>query len=206
MSKKTKRKLGKRESSILLFIVVLACLIFIGYGETGAPFNKQADDASSGKALIGGEFVLVDQNGNEFSSEQLKGKKSLVFFGFTNCPAICPTSMAVISAALEQLEDADEVQPVLISVDSERDTPEVMKAFLANFHPSFVGLTGDEEKLAEVKKAYKVYSNKGEVPEDGNYNMDHSSLVYFMDENGEYITHFNGMESAEEMAAKIETY
>lgn len=203
---KKSKSLTKRESSILLFILILACLIFVGYNQDGAPFfKKSAAENSSGRALIGGEFMLTDQNGEDFSSEELTGKKSLVFFGFTNCPAVCPTSMAVISAVMEQV-DAHEVQPVLISVDPERDTAEVMKKFLADFYPTFIGLTGDAEKLIEVKKAYKVYSNKGEVPDDGNYNMDHSSLIYLMDEDGEYLTHFNGSETVEEMVTKIKSY
>jgi protein SCO1/2 len=199
-----KRVFGKRESSILLFILVLACLIFIGYNESGEPYNTMSGGKaeSTGKALIGGTFELTDQNGAAFSSEQLKGKKSIVFFGFTHCPAVCPTAMAQISAAMETV-DADKVQPVFITVDPERDNPEVIKAFLVDFYPNFIGLTGDAEALKNVQKEYKVYSAKGETPEDGNYNMDHSSIIYLMDENGEYLTHFTGAESTEEMAARI---
>lgn len=187
------------KTKIIWLVAIIAVVVF-------AVISKpQQSEVSSGKAMIGGEFILTDQDGNEFSSEELKGKKSLVFFGFTHCPAVCPTSMAIISAVMDSL-DADEVQPVLISVDPERDTPEVMKEFLTSFHPSFIGLTGDADALKAVKKAYKVYSNKGEVPEDGNYDMDHSSLIYVMDEDGEYLIHFNGSEPVKEMVKKIQSY
>lgn len=200
------KKFGKRESSILLFILVLACLVFLGWGNMDVS-DFESKKQSSGKALIGGEFVLTDQNGAEFSSAQLQGKKALIFFGFTNCPAVCPTSMAVISAVMEQV-DADEVQPVLISVDPERDTPEAMKVFLEDFYPTFIGLTGDAEKLKAVKRAYKVYSAKSATANElaGEYDMDHSSLIYLMDEDGEYLLHFNGTEAVEEMSARIRSY
>ena len=191
--KKSKNLLGKRESSILLFIIVIACLVFSSWGKTEQP-------SVTGKALIGGAFELTDQNGKAFSSEQLKGKKSLVFFGFTNCPSVCPTGMAQISAVMEKV-DADKVQPVFITVDPARDTPEVMKAFLQDYYAGFVGLTGSEEAVKAVQKAYKVYSAKAD--EEENYNMDHSSLIYLMDENGDYLSHFSGQETEEEMVAKI---
>lgn len=209
ISKKSESVFGKRESSILLFIVVLACLIFAGWGNPDHPFGfgaKTSDDSSgSGKALIGGAFELTDQNGNKFSSAQLKGKKSLVFFGFTNCPSICPTTLAQLTVVMEKL-DANKIQPVFITVDPDRDTPEVIKSYLASFYPSFIGLTGSAEDLENVRKAYKVYSNKvdeGAEAKADEYIMDHSGLVYVMDENGEYLAHFSGAESAQEMVAKI---
>ena len=192
---KSKNLLGKRESSILLFIIIMACLVFSSWGK-----SSSVQDTSSGKALIGGAFELTDQNGKAFSSEQLKGKKSLVFFGFTNCPSVCPTAMAQISALMEKL-DTSKVQPVFITVDPQRDKPEVIKAFLKNYYAGFIGLTGSPEQLKAVEKAYKIYSAK--TDENANYNMDHSSLIYVMDANGEYLTHFSGHETEEEMVAKI---
>jgi protein SCO1/2 len=182
-------------------MLTLACLIFIGMFNHDQIISQ--NDKSTGKALIGGAFELTDQNGKPFSSEQLKGKKSLVFFGFTHCPSICPTGLAQITAVMEKL-DADKVQPVFITVDPERDTAERMKEYLADFYPSFVGLTGSLEQLESVKKAYKVYAAKTADEHSGHdYNMDHSSLIYVMDENGEYLTHFSGQETAEEMAGRI---
>lgn len=195
-----KSKMTIKQTSIAFGVIVFLSFLILGGQNLQNPIGSEPP-ASSGKALIGGAFELIDQNGQKFSSEQLKGKKSLVFFGFTNCPSVCPTTMAVLTTALEKVE-AGKVQPVFISVDPERDTPEVLKKFLASFHPSFIGLTGDEEQIERVKKAYKIYAKKaGEAAE--NYDVDHSALIYLMDENGEYLSHFNDSNSAEEIALAI---
>ncbi|MEO1694744.1 MAG: SCO family protein [Pseudomonadota bacterium] len=149
--------------------------------------------ATSGKALIGGPFTLVDHNGRTVADTDFKGKPLLVFFGFTHCPDICPQSLQVLTEAMETLGNkADAVRPVFVSVDPERDTPENLKAYVEAFHPSIIGLTGTVDQVAGVVKAYRVYARK--VALEGSaadYTMDHSAFIYLMDADGNFVRHFN---------------
>ena len=148
---------------------------------------------SSGKALVGGKFELTNQDNEPFSNEDLQGKKSLVFFGFTNCPMICPTTISNISLALEEMgeEKASQFQVIFITTDPDRDTPERLKEYLSNYPIKVIGLTGAEADLKKAYSAYKVYAQKLEEDETGNYDMNHSTIVYVMDENVEYKKHFS---------------
>lgn len=160
---------------------------------------------SSSKALIGGAFSLTDQNSNIVTDKNLEGKVSLVFFGFTHCPEVCPTALSVISQAMEQLgEDATKMQTVFITVDPERDTQEVMKEYIANFNPDIIGLTGSREDIKQVVAAYRVYVSKAADEEDPeNYMMDHSGYIYIMDKNGEYASHLSHESNAEAIANSV---
>jgi len=139
----------------------------------------------------------------------LKGHHSLVFFGFTYCPDICPMTMQTIAAALDQLGPAGEsILPVLITVDPERDTPEVMGEYVANFHPRLIGLTGSIEQVNAAAVAYKVYARKNHMEDsDGNptedYLMDHTGLTYLMGPDGKYVDHFGNGVSADEIATRL---
>jgi cytochrome oxidase Cu insertion factor (SCO1/SenC/PrrC family) len=141
---------------------------------------------TTGKALIGGPFSLVDGSGKRVTDTDFRGRYLLVFFGYTFCPDVCPSSLQVISAAIDKLGPAgDAITPVLISIDPARDTPAKIGAYVKSFHPRFVGLTGSPEEIAAAVKAYRVYAKK--VPNDANpadYTMDHSSIVYLMGPNG----------------------
>lgn len=144
-------------------------------------------------AEIGGDFELIDQNGEIFSSDELKGKLSLIYFGFTSCPDICPTSLNKITKAVEILsENKIDIVPVFITIDSSRDTPAVLKEYLKHFHPKFIGLTGNEKQIREVADKFKVYYAKAASENDNNqdYILDHSSFTYLMDKNGKYLKHF----------------
>jgi cytochrome oxidase Cu insertion factor (SCO1/SenC/PrrC family) len=160
----------------------------------------------SGKALVGGAFTLTDSSGKRVTDEDYRGKYTLVFFGFTSCPDICPAGLQLIAGALEQLgPKAQRITPIFISVDPERDTPEKLAAYVKNFDPRLVGLTGTPEEIAAVAKAYKVYYAK--VPNKeraGDYTMDHTSIIYVMDPKGEFVTHFTPSTSADDMAAKLD--
>ena len=158
---------------------------------TRAPADQSV--ATSGKALIGGPFTLVGRDGKPVTDQAFRGKYMLVFFGFTHCPDICPAELQVIAAALDELgPKANEIIPIFITLDPERDTPLVVADYVANFSQRFVGLTGSPEQIAEAAKAYRVAFSKfqedGAKPED--YSIDHSALVYLMGKNGEYLTHF----------------
>jgi protein SCO1 len=157
-------------------------------------------------AQIGGPFRLVDQNGAPFSDQDLKGKPFLVFFGFTHCPEVCPTTLFEMSEIMRSLgDDADRAAVVFITVDPERDTPESLKDYLANFDPRIHALTGDPEAVAAVAKAYRVYFKK--VPlAGGDYTMDHTAIVYLMDKEGRFISPFNMKRTADVAAADLRKY
>lgn len=157
----------------------------------------------TGKALIGGAFTLTDNTGKRVTDQDFHGKYTLVFFGFTSCPDICPAGLQLMAGALEKLgTKAQRITPIFISVDPQRDTPEKLAAYVKNFDPRLVGLTGTPEEIAAVAKAYKVYYAK--VPSKDDYTMDHTSIIYVMDPKGEFVTHFTPSTSADDMAAKLD--
>jgi len=162
--------------------------------------------AAQSVATIGGPFRLTDQNGRTVSDQDLKGHPFLVFFGFTHCPDVCPTTLFEVSEILRSLgPDANGTRALFITVDPERDTPSVMKDYVSNFDPHVWGLTGDPAAIAAVAKAYRVYYKK--VPLDGGgYTMDHTAIVYLMDRNGRFVAPFNLKRSAEAAAADLRRY
>ncbi|MBW7974604.1 SCO family protein [Bradyrhizobium sp. BR 10289] len=157
-------------------------------------------------AAIGGPFQLTDQHGAAVTDKNLKGKPTLIFFGYTHCPDVCPTSLFEISEVLRAMgKDADKVNAVFISVDPERDTPAVMKDYLASFDPHLEGLSGDPAETAKVITSYRVYAKK--VPtKDGDYTMDHTALIYLMDRDGRFVSPFNLKRTPEEAAADLKKY
>jgi cytochrome oxidase Cu insertion factor (SCO1/SenC/PrrC family) len=160
----------------------------------------------TGKALIGGAFTLTDNTGKHVTDQDFHGKYTLVFFGFTSCPDICPAGLQLIAGALQKLgTKAQLITPIFISVDPQRDTPEKLAAYVKNFDPRLVGLTGTPEEIAVVAKAYRVYYAKvpsKERPDD--YTMDHTSIIYVMDPKGEFVTHFTPSTSVDDIAAKLD--
>ena len=161
---------------------------------------------SAGAAAIGGPFSLTDQNGRTVTDKDLRGHPFLVFFGFTHCPDVCPTSLFEISEVLGKLgPDAQKVSALFVTIDPERDTPAAMKDYLSSFNPRVVGLTGDPAAIAAVAKEYRVYVKK--VPLDnGDYTMDHTALVYLMDKDGRFVAPFNLKRQPEDAAADLRRY
>ncbi|MFK4512237.1 SCO family protein [Bradyrhizobium daqingense] len=157
-------------------------------------------------AAIGGPFQLTDQNGKVVTDKNLKGKPTLIFFGYTHCPDVCPTSLFEISEVLRALgKDAGKVNAVFISVDPERDTQATMKDYLSSFDPHLQGLSGDPAEIAKVITSYRVYAKK--VPaKDGDYTMDHTALIYLMDREGRFVSPFNLKRTPEEAAADLKKY
>ena len=155
---------------------------------------------------VGGPFHLEDQNGKPVSDQDLKGRPFLVFFGFTHCPDICPTTLFEMSQLMHALgPDAERTAAVFITVDPERDTPAVIKDYLSNFDPHLRGLTGDQTSVNAALKAYRVYAKK--VPLDnGDYTMDHTALVYLMDKDGRFVAPFNVNRTPEAEAADLRRY
>jgi protein SCO1 len=157
-------------------------------------------------AAIGGPFQLTDQAGQTVTDQNLKGRPTLIFFGFTHCPDVCPTSLFEISEVLKAMgKDADRVNAWFVSVDPERDTAAAMKDYLSSFDPHLKGLTGNPEAVTKVLTAYRVFARK--VPlKDGDYTMDHTALIYLMDKDGRFVAPFNLKRKPEEAAADLKRY
>lgn len=159
----------------------------------------------SGKALVGGPFSLTDSTGKRVTDKDYRGRDMLVFFGFTSCPDICPAGLQLIAAALDKLgPKADRITPIFITVDPERDSAAKLDEYVKHFSPRIVGLTGTPDEIAAAAKAYRVYYKKvpnNDVP--GDYSMDHTGIIYLMDANGDYITHFTPSTPLDEMTAKL---
>ena len=170
-------------------------------------FRGGENGAVVGQAQVGGPFELVDGEGRTVTDEEFRGEYMLVYFGYTYCPDVCPTELQNMSRALELLgEEAEAVRPVFITVDPERDTPEVIESYVENFHPRMVGLTGSPEQIEKAAKSYRVYYKKAESGSASEYLMDHTSIVYLMGREGEFLRHFGYGTSPEDMAQGIRSY
>lgn len=161
---------------------------------------------SAAVAAVGGPFHLEDQNGKPVSDQDMKGRPFLVFFGFTHCPDICPTTLFDISEVMRHLgKDADRTGALFITVDPDRDTPAMLKDYLSNFDPHLRGLTGDPAAVNQAIKAYRVYAKK--IPlEGGDYTMDHTAVVYLMDKDGNFVAPFNLKRTPDDAAAELRRY
>ena len=157
-------------------------------------------------AAVGGPFHLEDQSGKPVSDADMKGRPFLVFFGFTHCPDVCPTTLFDISEVLKALgKDADRTGALFITVDPERDTPAVLKDYLANFDPHLRGLTGDPAAVEAATRAYRVYTKKVPLP-GGDYTMDHTAVVYLMDKDGRFVAPFNLKRTPDAAAKELRRY
>jgi protein SCO1 len=187
--------LGAFLAGLVLFFA--AILLVTGYAPS--PVGQAV-------AAVGGPFQLQDQNGKAVTDADMKGKPFLVFFGFTHCPDICPTTLFDMSQLMKELgPDADRTGALFITVDPARDTPKVIKDYLSNFDPHLRGLTGDPAAINAALKAYRVYAKK--VPlENGDYTMDHTALVYLMDKNGHFIAPFDVSRTPAAEAADLRRY
>jgi protein SCO1/2 len=154
---------------------------------------------------VGGPFALVDHTGRPRNDAQFRGKLMLVYFGFTYCPDVCPTDLQAIGQAMERLGAAAEsVQPLFVSLDPERDTPQRLASYVTFFHPRLVGLTGEAQAIAQAAKAYKVYYAK--VASRDSYTIDHSGYIYLMDREGKYLGFFPPGSPPERMVEVIRPF
>ncbi len=141
-----------------------------------------------GREPVGGPFALIDHNGTPRTDQDFRGKLLLIYFGFTFCSDICPTELQAIGSALDQLGPAAEaVQPLFITVDPEKDTPEQLKSYVALFHPRLVGLTGDPRAIKKVALAYKVYYAKTDPTRNGGTEVDHTGFIFLVGPDGKYL-------------------
>lgn len=170
---------------VVLAIAVLVAAAALSFGWFGEKIGEKAGGLLSEPVMtIGGPFELVDVDGKPFTDKDLLGKPRAMFFGFTFCPDVCPTTLWEATEWLNALgPDAEKLNFVYVSVDPERDTPEQMKSYLSAFHPQIIGLTGTVEQVQKVVEAYRVYAKKVEL-DGGDYTMDHTATVYLMDAEG----------------------
>jgi protein SCO1 len=183
--------MSARSTRVLLMAAAFLAGLVLCFGVVLLVTGRVSTPVAQQIAAIGGPFKLTDQTGKEVTDQDLKGRPFLVFFGFTHCPDVCPTTLFEVSEIMRSLgPDADRIRALFITVDPERDTPAVMKDYLSSFDPHLSGLTGDPAAVAAVAKAYRVYFKK--VPLDqGGYTMDHTAIVYLMDKEGRFVSPFS---------------
>ncbi len=189
--------------------------------------QRQRAPVVTGEARVGGPFTLVDADGAAVSEVDFAGRYMLIYFGYTNCPDVCPLALQKISMALDILSaegvDLAPLQPIFITVDPARDSPAVMGNYVEAFHPSLIGLTGSAEAIAAVAAAYLVSSGRTDASgdsgnddadrmegmgdmenmEDGGYLMNHTSVIYLMGPDGRYVSHFNAIATPGDIAARL---
>lgn len=195
-----KKKTNNRAS--LLAILAVVAVVGLAVGSRLMVWNG-GDHAQ--QAAIGGPFTLVGGDGQTVTDQDFRGKWMLIYFGYTFCPDVCPTSLSVVAAALDKLDpaQAEKVVPILISVDPARDTPAVVKDYAHAFHPRMVGLTGSQEQVSAVMKLFKVYAARAKGGDEETYTVDHSSILYLMGPDGSFVSHFAHGVTASDLAAAL---
>lgn len=193
-------------SAVCVVLALTALIYAAGQRPGSAPGVRE-----SGQALIGGDFELVSHTGETVTNADFAGRPMLIYFGFTYCPDVCPMSLQVMAQALLELDEAEraEFQPILISLDPERDTPEALAQYVETpvFPEGLTGLTGSAEQIATAARAYRVYyaraEQEGSVAE---YLIDHSSLIYLMDRQGRFVEVFPHATPPERIAQALQRF
>ena len=194
-----------RISHVLLIVSAFLGGLVIFLGVILVAMHYQAPGGSA--SAIGGPFQLTDQNGRTITDRDFKGRPLLVFFGYTHCPDVCPTTLYEMSEVLHALgNDADRVNALFITVDPDRDTSAVMKDYLSSFDPHLRGATGDRKQIDAVEKDYRVYSKKVPTGKGDDYSMDHTALVYLMDKQGRFVAPFKLDRKPEQAADELRKY
>jgi protein SCO1/2 len=198
--------MNSRTSHILIVLSAFCAGLVVFLGVFLYATGQFGGAAPTGSA-IGGPFKLTDQNGQPITDADLKGKPFLVFFGYTHCPDVCPTTLFEVSEMMRSLgKDADRTKALFVSVDPDRDTPAVLKDYLSSFDPHLIGATGDQKTLEAIEKEYRVYAKKVPTGKDGEYSMDHSAIVYLMDKQGRFVAPFKLDKKPEDAAAELRKY
>ena len=212
------------KKTIYISVVIIGCIIsaclFIKefcFCEKYPAVNKHPSkepvtvlhSSQRGHALIGGSFKLIDQNGQNKSNTDFKGKYMIVYFGYSFCPDICPAALNNITQALKMMsyKHLKHLTPIFITIDPERDDSRNLQTYINNYHELFIALTGTKEQISKATKAYKVYAQK--ATPDGtstDYLIDHSSIVYLMDRQGRFVTSFNHQTSAKEIVSILKRH
>jgi protein SCO1/2 len=189
-----------QQKKLVLPLIILA-LGFVSLVSVALYIVSQPADHRA-TANIGGPFQLTDQSGKRVTEASYKGGPMIVFFGFTHCPDVCPTTLFEMSEVLKRIPKDKKVAALFVTVDPERDTPALLKEYLSSFDPRISGLTGSREEIDAALKAYRVFAKK--VPqENGEYSMDHSAIIYLMDKQGRFVNALNMQQPPEAVAREI---
>jgi len=191
-----------RRGPILILAAGLAVIVGLGLGFS-IPVSKP--DLEVSQPIIGGPFEMVNHLGETVTQESFKGRHMLVYFGYTFCPDVCPTELQSMTVALNDMgEEADAITPVFVTIDPARDDVAAVRDYIGFFHPRLVGLTGTPEQVEAMTDAFGVfYARARDTGETTDYLMDHSSLIFLMDEDGRYVTHIRANTSPEAMARQL---
>lgn len=181
--------------------ITLALALAVLFGAFAWNQGKNAPQPSA----IGGPFRLVNQDGKTVTNADFRGEPMLVYFGYTHCADVCPTTLAEMTQVFKQLGPEAPIRGLFITVDPERDTPKVMKEYLSSFDPHIIGLTGARPAINAVMKEYHVYSKK-HPGKNGDYDMDHSSIVYLMDKEGRFLNAVDLSLSPANVARRLKPY
>ena len=194
-----------RSRALAIGAAAVLALVVVG-AATWLLLTPATRSMAGGEALVGGPFTLTDQRGAEVTEQDFAGRYMLVYFGYTYCPDVCPMTLANMTQAVDLLppEESEQVVPIFITVDPERDTVEQLAEYATLFHPRLVALTGSPEATKAAAQAYRVYFAKAGDKDSDAYLMDHSSFIYLMGPDGRYVRHFAHNAAPEEIATAIE--
>ena len=193
----------RNRQALIPYLLLVAALIggVLWYESNKVPGLGRV--VTTGQADVGGPFRLTGQDGKSVTDQDFRGRYMLIYFGYSFCPDVCPTTLAVMAQALEKLGDRSQrITPILITIDPERDTPKVLEDYVKAFGPSFVGLTGSADEIKAVEKKYRVYAVKKPL-EGGNYGMDHSSVIYLMGPDGKLVSFYDEAISPDDLAKDL---
>lgn len=198
-----------RYTFLSLLLLTGMFMIYSLYYDPASPARKfTAMVEGSGEAKIGGPFELVTGEGKAFTQENLRGQFSMIFFGFTFCPDICPQGLSMMASVYDQLDEKQQkmLQPIFVSLDPERDDQEVIQEYVEAFHKDMTGLTGTLDQVKDMANKYLVYRVKNKPDEDGNYMISHSGYVYLMGPDGKYVKHFDHRTPEEEVLTGLRKF
>jgi protein SCO1 len=202
---KASKKAPRKQASRQLLYIVLGFAVGLA-GLTGLVYAVMPGRAELGSAAIGGSFTMIGQDGRAVTNADLAGRPYLVFFGYTHCPDFCPTALFDISAVFKELGPDKKIAALFVTVDPERDTPEILKTYLENFDSRIIGLTGDPSKTEAIATAFRVSAKKVPGGKSGDYTVDHTGIVYLMDKRGKFVSAFNLQRPPRQAARELEAY
>lgn len=197
-----------RFSRTLLALMGIIVVAFIVIGVRLVIWTGQTTSDGKAAPAIGGPFTLTDQNGKTVSDRDFRNRYMLIFFGYTYCPDVCPTTLSTVSGALDKLGPnfTKKVVPIFVTIDPERDNAAVMKSYVEAFNPNIQGLTGTPEQIAVVAKEFKVYAAKVKGDSPDSYTVDHSAILYLMGPDGRFVAHFTHGISVDDLVAGLKKH
>ncbi|WP_150305531.1 SCO family protein [Pseudomonas saliphila] len=192
--------MNKTLIALCIGILVLVAGLPVAY--LSWPARTPASVAIAQAPSVGGPFTLQDTAGRTVTEQSFPGQWTLIFFGYTHCPDVCPTTLSTVAAILETLGDqAKHLQPLFVTLDPERDTPEILADYTGHFDERILGLTGTQEQIESMSEVYRVYAKQ--VPQGDSYTLDHSAVIYLMGPDGQLVSHFSQQMDADALARDI---